>query len=104
DQRARLAEIPRDVVAVDEDAARAGVDDAADHADQRGLAGAVGAEQREDLAAADLEVDPAQGMEARLVGLVELLDGNDRRHVRPRGRWRLRAMLAEPRPALDARA
>jgi hypothetical protein len=33
------------------------VDDAADDADQRGLAGAVGAEQREDLAAADVQVD-----------------------------------------------
>ena len=33
-----------------------GVDDAADDADERGLAGAVGAEQREDLAALDIEV------------------------------------------------
>ena len=47
----------------------AGVDDAADDADQRGLAGAVGAEQREDLAAADLEVDVLQRLEARRVGL-----------------------------------
>ena len=49
--------------------ARAGVDDAADDADQRRLAGAVGAEQREDLAAPDLEVDVLERLEARGVGL-----------------------------------
>jgi hypothetical protein len=54
DQRARGAVVGDDVVAVDRTRARAGIDDAADDADQRGLAGAVGAEQGEDLAAADV--------------------------------------------------
>ena len=49
-----------------------GVDDAADDADQRRLAGAVRAEQREDLAAADLEVDALQRLEPGRVGLGEL--------------------------------
>jgi hypothetical protein len=44
------AVVAHDVVAVTVTRAAAGVDDAADDADQRGLAGAVGAEQREDLA------------------------------------------------------
>jgi hypothetical protein len=57
--RARRAEVADDVVAVGDHRA-AGVDDAADDADQRGLAGAVGAEQREDLAALDVEVDALQ--------------------------------------------
>ena len=51
DQRARGAIVGDDVVAVDRDGARGRIDDAADDADQRGLAGAVRAEQREDLAA-----------------------------------------------------
>jgi hypothetical protein len=48
--------VAHDVVPVGEHRAGARVDDAADDADQRGLAGAVGPEQREDLAAADVEV------------------------------------------------
>ena len=63
-------------MAVDHYAAAAGVDDAADDADQRGLAGAVGSEQGKDLALADLEVDAFErGMSGR-VGLGELLDGD----------------------------
>ena len=54
-----------------------GVDDAADDADQRRLAGAVGAEQREDLAAADLEVDVLESVEAGGVGLGDAGDGDD---------------------------
>jgi hypothetical protein len=34
---------------------------AADGADQRGLAGTVGAEQGEDLAGLDIQVDPVEG-------------------------------------------
>ena len=54
-----------------------GVDDAADDADQRGLAGAVGPEQREDLAAPDVEVDVLQRLEARGIGLGQVGDGDD---------------------------
>ena len=74
DQRARGAVVAHDVVAVDRDPAVAGgltmpqID-----ADQRGLARAVRAEQREDLAAADLEVDVLQRVEPRRVGLGEIL-------------------------------
>jgi hypothetical protein len=68
-------------LSVDLDAARARIDDAADDADQRGLARAIGTQQREDLAAPDVEVDVAQRAEARSIGLVELAYGDDRRHA-----------------------
>jgi hypothetical protein len=42
----------------------AGCDDAADDADQRGLAGAVGAEQSENLALLDLQVDTLERLQA----------------------------------------
>jgi hypothetical protein len=48
------------------------VDDAADDADQRRLARAIGSQQREDLAAADLEVDTLQGLKARREGFGKL--------------------------------
>jgi hypothetical protein len=53
--RARGAVVADDVVAVGQHRPKAGADDAADDADQGGLAGAVGAEQGEDLAAADVQ-------------------------------------------------
>ncbi len=70
DLHARRAVVAHDVVAVGHDACPAvGGDDAADDADQRGLAGAVGTQQREDLALADLEVDALERLQARGVGL-----------------------------------
>jgi len=57
-------------------------DDAADDVDQRGLAGAVRAEQREDLALLDLQVDALQRLAAAGVGLGEALDGEDGRQSR----------------------
>ena len=63
--RARGAVVRDDVMAVDRHGARGRLDDAADDADQRGLAGAVRAEQREDLAAADVEIDVLERLEAR---------------------------------------
>ena len=56
------------------------IDDAADDADQRRLAGAVRAEQRENLAAPDLQVDVLQRLEAAGVGLREMRDGNGGGH------------------------
>jgi len=47
----------RDVAAIDLDASGAGLDEAADHAQQRGLAAARGAEDGEEIAAPDLEVE-----------------------------------------------
>jgi hypothetical protein len=54
---ARGAIVPHDVVAAGQHLCPSLVDDAADDADQRRLAGAVRAEQREDLAALDVEID-----------------------------------------------
>ena len=54
--------------------------DAADDADQRRLAGAVGAEQREDLAATDIEIDSLKRLEPGRVALRKVFDGNDRLH------------------------
>ena len=84
DQLARRAVILDDVVAADRHAARGRRDDAADDVDERGLAGAVRPEEREDLALANLEVDVLQCLEARGVLLLERGDGNDRRHAEPR--------------------
>ena len=58
-----------------------GIDDAADDADQRGLAGAIGAQQRKDLATADVKVDAFQRLEAGAIGLGEVCDGDDGGHV-----------------------
>ena len=78
---ARRAEVAHDVVPVGRDLAGGRVDDAADDVDQRRLAGAVRPEQREDLAAADLEVDAFERLEARGIGLDQIDDGDDRLHA-----------------------
>ena len=80
DQRARGAIILVDVMAVDRDPAFAQIGDAADDADQRGLAGAVRAEQRKDLAAVDIEIDAVQRLEAGAIGFGQIGDGNDGGH------------------------
>ena len=69
DHRAGGAIVRDDVVAGDRDLAGARLDDAADDVDQRRLAGAVRPEQRENLAAADVQVDALQRLEAAGVGL-----------------------------------
>ncbi len=58
-------------------------DEAHEDADRRGLAGAVGTQEAEDLAAPDKDVDPAQGYDLapakrRSIGLLEVLDLDDR--------------------------
>ncbi len=78
DGPARGAVVAGDVVAVDQHRAGTRRDDAADDVDQRRLAGPVRAEQREDLATLDGEVDVTQGGETRRVGLRQLRDGEDR--------------------------
>ena len=82
DLRPRGTVVAHDVVAVDEDPSRGRRDDAADDADQRRLAGAVRAEQGEDFAPADLQVDALQRLQARSVGLGQARDGDHRRHRR----------------------
>src|SRR5262245_21174442 len=62
-QRPRRAEILDDIVATDGHPTVCRIDDPAHNADQRGLAGAIGAEQREDFAAPDLQVDVLEGAE-----------------------------------------
>src|SRR3546814_16826675 len=74
DLRARGAVVADDVVTVRGHAAAARRDDDAYDADQRGLTRAVGAEQGEDLAAADVQVDRPERLEARGVGLAECPD------------------------------
>jgi hypothetical protein len=64
-------------VAVDHDGPRRRIDDAANDADQRRLAGAVRAEESEDLAAAYLEIDPFKRLKSGGVGLAEILDADD---------------------------
>jgi hypothetical protein len=64
DQRPRGAIVFDDIMTLGEHASRARPDDAADDADQRRLAGAIGAEQSEYLAATDVERDVAQRGEA----------------------------------------
>ena len=59
--RARaLGRIPAEIGALEENPASERVDDARDGAQRRRLAGAVGAEQRDDLAGVDVEVEVAQ--------------------------------------------
>ncbi len=74
------ADVPADVVALggDVEAAHAGgagggPRERAEHVDRRALAGAVGAEEAEDLAASDGERDAADGLDLA-VGLGELVD------------------------------
>ena len=62
-----------DVAPVEDDRAAVGLDQPGDGLEQRRLAGAVGAEQGDDLALADLEVDAEQHLHVA-VGDVELAD------------------------------
>jgi len=80
DHGACLPVLAPDVVPVDEHLPRSRVDDPADDADERRLAGAVRTEEREDLALRDLEVDRLQRLEARREGLAQLLDGENGSH------------------------
>ena len=62
--RLRLARLPLQVVAADLDHAARRLEDAGDHAQRRRLAGAVGAEEAEQLARRHLEIDAVDGGEA----------------------------------------
>src|SRR6201999_2227598 len=98
DLRARRAVVADDVVAVRAHAAARRVDDPADDADQRRLAGAVRPEQREDLTLLDLEIDLVERAKAGCVDLAELLALDDRRHraaVLPIHRARAAALVSE---------
>lgn len=74
-------------VSVHRDPARVGVVDAGEDLDERGLSGSVGAEEREDAAGVDVEVDPGQ-CEGPAEPFGETADADQR--FRPAGRGRLR--------------
>ena len=61
--------IAHDIVTIDRNAARARIDQPADDVDQSGFAGPVRTKQCEDLASADVEIDPLQRLEARCIRL-----------------------------------
>ena len=69
DQRARGAIGFDDVMAANSHTALARIGDAADDVDQRGLAGAIRAKQRENLAALDIQLDILKRLEAAGIGL-----------------------------------
>ena len=70
-------------MAIGGDGPAGGVDDAADDADQGGLARPVRSQQGEDLAAPDGEVGGLEGRKAALVGLADPGNGNNRIHALP---------------------
>ncbi len=63
-----------DVAAVEEDGAADGVDEAADGLEQGGFAGAVGAEQRDDLVLLHLDVDAEQDLDSVVLDVDALAD------------------------------
>src|SRR6202049_3235967 len=67
-------------MAADGHVAFAEIGDAADDADQRGLAGAVRSQQRKYLAALDFQVDVIERLEAGAVDLRQVGDGDNRGH------------------------
>src|SRR5580704_4796046 len=81
DQRSRAAIRCDDVVAIDRHRALARIGDAADDADQRGLAGAVRSQQREDLAAVNLQVNAVEGLETGAIGLGQIGNGYNGWHT-----------------------
>ena len=70
----------RDVLAVDADRARLGPDEAGDRAQQRRLAAARAAEERDHLAALDVEAHAVEHAR-RAVGDAEVFDRRGRRHA-----------------------
>ncbi len=81
DQRAGRAVVPVDVVPIDRNRTAARVDGSADDADERGLARTVGTEQRENLAAPDVEAHALQRLKPGSVFLGDVGNGDDGVHV-----------------------
>jgi hypothetical protein len=71
---------PRDVRPLEDDATRVRVIEPTDHVQQGGLARSVGADDREDLALADLQADPRHRLHAP-EGLGDFRDLELRAHV-----------------------
>ena len=90
-----------EVVPVDADPARVGVDQPGHQAGQRALAGGRGADQRDGAPRADVEVDAAQQRRVGVVGVVEVLDleqgaRRERRQLVARRRACCRSRRAPP--------
>ena len=96
DLEARRAVVAHDVVPVGHHRPARRRHDAADDVDERRLAGAVRPEQREDLAAPDLEIDPLERDEPRGVGLLEAPNADD-------GSETIGSMGARPRDSAPTR-
>jgi len=67
-------------MSIDGNGPAARIDDPANRADERRLASAIRAEQRENLARHDVERDALQRLIPRGIGLGQVLDGDDRSH------------------------
>src|SRR5262245_40398759 len=80
-QRPRRPKILNDIVAADGHLAMCRIDDPAHNADQRSLTSAIGAEQREDLAAPNLQVDVLEGVESGRICLGKIRNRDDRLHA-----------------------
>src|SRR5207244_9752008 len=65
-----------------------------DHAQQRGLAAAGGADQHAELAVADLEIDALDGVEAAGIGLADVPQGYVGHFTFPSGPGRARTAAA----------
>src|SRR5215212_5437663 len=77
DQGPRRPKLGDDVVTFGLDDAFRRIDDPAHDVDQRGLPCTVGTEQGEDLSPPDLQVDLLERPETRVVGLIQVGDGDD---------------------------
>ena len=71
-------EVPVDIDPEDRHLTGALLHQGADHAEGGGLAGAVGAQQREEVSFGDVEVDALEGLEAIAVDLGQATDGQSR--------------------------
>src|SRR5690606_22102312 len=76
DQGTRRLIIGENVVALHQNLAAGGIDQAANDGNQRRLAGPVWAKKRQDLTIIDVEIDAMESGQARVVGFCDLLYGN----------------------------
>src|SRR3974377_815656 len=84
-------------MAVDLHRARRRIDDAANDADQGRFAGPIRAEQRENLAVTDVEIDVFERLESGGVNLSETRDGNGGRRGGHDGWLKIRLIFQVPR-------
>src|SRR5688572_24714952 len=88
--------VASDLLAVDEDLAGIGANDAADHGDGGGLSGAVGAEEAETLSFGDGEADVVDGEKVSVL-FAEVGDGEHERMISGASQTRLRCGTPPPR-------